>query len=180
MVYASGTPFILWLSSQPDKYSVPLVNNIGTITNAVAVVSALSTSYYTDIRGKRWEPLVLAGILCVFSNLVLSIWSIPDGLKFFAYISVGWAQGAVAVIIAWTAESLAEDLEVRAITLATYNTFGEVTALVVPLVAWQVSHAPTFRGGFIWVNPPPRQSQKEVLTYITKPQGNHYQCSVPG
>ncbi|EXJ79541.1 hypothetical protein A1O3_07820 [Capronia epimyces CBS 606.96] len=150
MAYASGTPFLLWLSSQPDKYSVPLVNNIGTITHAVAVVSALSTAYYTDLRGRRWEPMVLSGVLCVFSNLVLAVWAVPDGLKFFAYIANGWAQGSIAVIIAWTAENLADDLEVRAVTLASYNAFGEVTGLVVPLVAWQVSHAPTFRGGFIW------------------------------
>jgi ACS family pantothenate transporter-like MFS transporter len=151
MVYASGTPFLLWLASQPDRYSVPLVNNMGTITNAVAVVSAVGTSYYTDLRGRRWEPIVLTGVLCTFGNLVLAVGDIPDRLKFFAYISVGWAQGCIPVLIAWTAESLAEDLEIRALTLAFYNTFGEITALVVPLVAWQVSHAPGFRGGFIWV-----------------------------
>jgi ACS family pantothenate transporter-like MFS transporter len=152
MVYGSGTPFLLWLASQPGKYSVPLVNNIGTVTNAVAVVSAISTSWYTDLRGKRWEPVVLAGILTLFGNLVLAVGDIPSGLTFFAYIAIGWAQGCIPVIIAWTCEELAGDLEVRAITLAVYNTLGEITALVVPLVAWPVSKAPGFRGGFIWVS----------------------------
>ncbi|KAH8664539.1 pantothenate transporter [Xylariales sp. PMI_506] len=148
--YASGTPFILWLDSQPGKYSVPLVNNISTVTNAAAVVCALTTSYYTDLRGKRWEPVVLAGVLCVFANLVLAIGNIPDGLRFFAYIAVGWSYGTIPVIAAWTAESLSADLEVRAIAFALYNCLGEITALVVPLVAWPVSRAPGFRGGFIW------------------------------
>nr|XP_031857885.1 uncharacterized protein CI109_006681 [Kwoniella shandongensis]KAA5524957.1 hypothetical protein CI109_006681 [Kwoniella shandongensis] len=148
--YAAGTPFLLWLKSQPDKYSIPLVNNIGTVTNAVAVVSALTTSWYTDMRGKRYEPIVLNGILAVVSNLVLSIWSIPSGLKFFAYIALGWTQGSIPIIFAWIADELAGDLETRAIAFACFNVFGEVTGLVVPLVAWPVSHAPGFRGGFIW------------------------------
>ena len=185
MVYATSTPFLLWLDSQPDKYSIPLVNNIGTVTNATAVVCALLTSWYTDLRGKRWEPIILAGILCVFGNLVLAIWhGIPSSLKFFAYLLIGWAQGTLPVIIAWTAEELAGDLETRAITLATYNTLGEMTSLVVPLVAWPVSKAPTFRGGFIWVRTsihplfPLFAQTKDKITDKSTPQGNNYQCSI--
>lgn len=108
-------------------------------------------SFYSDLRGSRIEPIVLSGVLCIFANLVLAIWNIPDGLKFFAYISVGWSYGTIPVLVSWTAEGLANALEVRAIALASYNTISEVCGLVVPLVAWPVSKAPGFRGGFIWV-----------------------------
>ncbi|KAJ5603682.1 hypothetical protein N7537_006638 [Penicillium hordei] len=150
MTYSEATPFILWLDSQPDKYPVALVNNLSTVTNGAAVAGALMMSFYSDIRGSRAEPIILSGILCIFANLVLSIWNIPDDLKFFAYISVGWSYGTIPVLIAWTAEGLAGDSEVRALTLASYNCLGEITSLVVPLVAWPVSKAPGFRGGFIW------------------------------
>ncbi|KAJ5901481.1 hypothetical protein N7495_002009 [Penicillium taxi] len=150
MIYSDGTPFILWLDSQPDKYSVALVNNMSTITNGAALVGALVMSFYSDIRGSRIEPILLSGFLCILANLLLVIWKIPDGLKIFAYIAIGWSSGALPVVITWTAEGLAGDLEVRAIALAAYNCFGEITALVVPLVAWPVSKAPGFRGGFIW------------------------------
>lgn len=151
MTYCEATPFILWLDSQPNKYSTALVNNISTVTNAAAAGGALIMSFYSDIRGSRLEPIILSGILCIFANLVLAIWDIPNGLKFFAYISVGWSYGTIPVLITWMAEGLAGDLEVRAISYAIYNCFGEITSLVVPLVAWPVSHAPGFRGGFIWV-----------------------------
>lgn len=108
-------------------------------------------SFYSDLRGSRIEPIVLSGVFCIFANLVLAIWNIPDGLKFFAYISVGWSYGTIPVLISWTAEGLANDLEVRAIALASYNTISEICGLVVPLIAWPVSKAPGFRGGFIWV-----------------------------
>ncbi|KAJ6128665.1 hypothetical protein N7471_009882 [Penicillium samsonianum] len=118
--------------------------------NMTYIAGALIMSFYSDIRGSRTEPIILSEILCIFANLVFSIWDIPDGLKFFAYISVGWSYGTIPVLIAWTAEGLAGDLEVRAITFASYNCLGEITSLVVPLVAWPVSKAPGFRGGFIW------------------------------
>ncbi|KAL4867469.1 hypothetical protein BDV12DRAFT_186644 [Aspergillus spectabilis] len=147
MTYCEGTPFILWLDSQHEKYSVSLVNNMGTITNAAATAGALIMCFYSDIHGSRIEPIIFSGVLCVFANLVLSIWNIPDGLRFFAYISVGWSYGTNPVLITWTAEGLAGDLEVRAIALTSYNTFAEIAGLVVPLVAWPVSKAPGFRGG---------------------------------
>ncbi|KAJ5287227.1 hypothetical protein N7478_002913 [Penicillium angulare] len=149
--YPQSNPFILWLDSQPDKYGVALVNNISTVTHAASTVGALVMCFYSDIRGSRIEPIIFSGILCIFSNLVLTIWKIPDGLKFFAYISIGWAYGTIPVLIAWTAEGIATDSEVRAIVFATYNTLSEICGLVVPLVAWPTSKAPQFRGGFIWV-----------------------------
>ncbi|KAJ5739723.1 hypothetical protein N7533_012507 [Penicillium manginii] len=150
MTYAEATPFILWLDSQPDKYPIALVNNLSTVTNGAAAAGALIMSFYSDIRGSRLEPIILSGVLCIFTNLVLSIWNIPDGLKFFAYISVGWSYGTIPVLITWTAEGLANDLELRAVSFATYNTIAEICGLVIPLVAWPVSKAPGFRGGFIW------------------------------
>jgi ACS family pantothenate transporter-like MFS transporter len=151
-IYGLGTPFILWLKSQPEKYSIPLVNDVGTITNAVAALSAIANSYFSDLRGNRWETIIFSASLAAFANLLLVIWDIPDGLKFFAFISIGWAEGVLPVLITWTAESLAHDLEVRAISLAAYNTIAEITSLVVPLVAWPVSKGPRFRGGYIWVS----------------------------
>jgi ACS family pantothenate transporter-like MFS transporter len=150
--YASSTPYLLWLKSQPERYSIPTINNLGTLTNAVAIISALTTSWYTDLRSKRWEPVIFAGVLSVFSNMVLAVWKIQNGLKFFAYTALGWVDGTSPILIAWMAEAFAGDLEARAVSLASFNCIAEITALVVPLIAWPVSKAPEFRGGFIWVS----------------------------
>lgn len=64
---------------------------------------------------------------------------------------MGWSYGTIPVLIAWTVEGLAGDSEVGVLTPVSYNFLGEITSLVVPLVAWPVSKAPSFRGGFIWV-----------------------------
>lgn len=149
-LYGYNTPFLLWLKSQHGKYSIPTVNNLGTVSSAVSIVSAIAVSYYTDLTGSRWEAAILAGIVCLFSNIVLAVWDVPYGLKFYAYIALGAAHGVGPLLVTWTAEALAGDLETRSIVFAVQNTFGEVAGLVVPLVAWQVSHSPSFKGGFIW------------------------------
>ena len=150
---------VIWRTAKPlhsffglihNQTSIPSHYNLSTVTNGAGAAGALIMCFYSDIRGYRTEPVILSGISCIL-NLVLSIWNIPDGLKFFAYISVGWSYGMIPVLIAWTAQGLAGDLEVRALTLACYNCLVEITSLVVPLVAWPVSKAPGFRGGFIWV-----------------------------
>lgn len=151
-LYGYNTPYLLWLKSQNGKYSVPEVNDLGTVSSAVAVVSAIAVSYYTDLSGSRWEAALLAGVVCLFSNIVLAVWDIPYGLKFYAYIALGAAHGVGPLLVTWTAEALAGDLETRSIVFAVQNTFGEVAGLVVPLVAWRVAHSPTFHGGFIWVS----------------------------
>lgn len=150
-LYGYNTPFILWLKSQKTKYSIPEVNNLGTVSSAVGVVTAIAVSYYTDISGSRWEAALLAGVVNIFANIVLAVWYVPYGLHFFAYIALGATHGVGPLLVTWTAEALADDIETRSIVFAVQNTLGEISGLVVPLVAWQVSHSPTFQGGFIWV-----------------------------
>lgn len=150
-LYGYNTPFILWLKSQKTKYTIPQVNNLGTVSSAVGVVTAITVSYYTDVSGSRWEAALIAGLLNIFSNIVLSVWHVPYGVHFFAYIVLGATHGIGPLLVTWTSEALADDIETRSIVFAVQNTFGEISGLVVPLVAWQVSHAPTFQGGFIWV-----------------------------
>jgi ACS family pantothenate transporter-like MFS transporter len=110
-----------------------MVNNLGTVSSAVAVVSAIAISYYTDLSGSRWEAAVTVGVVCLFSNIVLTVWNVPYGLHFFAYIALGAAHGIGPLLVTWTGEALADGLETRSIVFAVQNTLGEVAGLVVPL-----------------------------------------------
>jgi ACS family pantothenate transporter-like MFS transporter len=74
----------------------------------------------------------------------------PKGLKFFTYISIGCTYGSIPVLVAWTAEVLAGNLGVRAISLASYDMFSEIVGLALPLVAQPVGKAPGSGGRFSW------------------------------
>ncbi|TVY91379.1 Pantothenate transporter [Lachnellula willkommii] len=134
-LYGYNTPYILWLKSQKKKYSIPMVNNLGTVSSAVGVVTAISVSYYTDITGSRWEAALLAGVVCVFSNIVLAVWKVPYGLHFFSYLALGAAHGIGPLLVTWTGEALADDLETRSIVFAVQNTLGEVAGLVAACIS---------------------------------------------
>lgn len=151
-IYGAGLPFILWLKSQPEKYGTAMVNNLGTVSSAVTIVSALIVAFWVDLRGKRYEPALLFAIILIFATIVLAVWDVPYGLHFFAYLALGAAVGIFPVVSTWIADVFAEDAEARAIVYAVRNTLGEVCSLVVPLVGWPVSHGPRFKGGFIWVS----------------------------
>ncbi|KZF20374.1 pantothenate transporter [Xylona heveae TC161] len=148
--YGASTPFLLWLKSQPHKYSIPKVNTLGTVTSAISVASALLVAFYSDITGRRWDSALLAGFLMLFTNSVLAGWTVPYGLKFFSYILLGACHGVQPSIITWTAETLSDDMELRSIMIAVENVVAEINYLLVPLAGFQVSKAPRFRGGFIW------------------------------
>ncbi|KAK9479608.1 major facilitator superfamily domain-containing protein [Lipomyces japonicus] len=147
--YPSGTPYTLWLSKL-DKYSIPMINNLSTITQAATVVSTLLFGFYSDWRKSRAEPIFISGILILVCNVMLLVWHIPDGAKFFAFIMLGVASGPTNLVIPWLAETYSHDLEARSTSIAVCNVGWVVINLVVPLVAWPTKSAPRYFGGYVW------------------------------
>ncbi|KAK9464400.1 major facilitator superfamily domain-containing protein [Lipomyces arxii] len=149
--YASATPYLLWLGdSTTPVYSVSLVNNLSTISYAISIVSAMFFAFYSDWRGNRWDSMLMAAVLVLICNAILLVWNVSNGAKFFAFIALGFCNGPINLVIAWIAETLAYDLEVRSIALAFVNMGYCILALVLPLSAWQTEDAPRFYAGYIW------------------------------
>ncbi|KAK7203714.1 pantothenate transporter [Myxozyma melibiosi] len=147
--YPSGIPYTLWLDSNP-KYGVSMVNNLSTITYAAQIVSNMVSGWYSDYRRNRWEPMLYGGILILVCNVLLLVWKIPNGAKFFAFIGLGVANGPTNLCVPWIAEVFSHDVEARSAAIAILNVGWVVINLVVPLVAWPTSAAPEFKGGYIW------------------------------
>ncbi|KAK9367569.1 major facilitator superfamily domain-containing protein [Lipomyces kononenkoae] len=145
--YPSTTPYLLWLG---DNYSTVMTNNLSTISYAISIVSAFFFAFYSDWRGNRWDSLLMAGIVVLVCNIILLIWNVPTGAKFFAFIALGFCNGPINLVIAWIAECLSYDLEVRSISLAVVNVGYTVFAAVIPLTAFQTQDAPRFFAGYIW------------------------------
>ncbi|KAK9312825.1 major facilitator superfamily domain-containing protein [Lipomyces starkeyi] len=148
--YPSGLPYTLWLASMPSKYSVPMINNLSTIANAGTIVSTMVCGFYSDWRQNRWETMLYGGILILVCNIVLLVWKVSDGAKFFAFIGLGVANGPTNLIVPWLAEYMSHDLEARSASIAIVNVGWVVINCVVPLVAWPTASAPRYRGGYIW------------------------------
>ncbi|KAK9368245.1 major facilitator superfamily domain-containing protein [Lipomyces kononenkoae] len=147
--YPSGLPYGLWLKSKP-QYTVSMVNNLSTITYAATIVSTMVCGFYSDWRQNRWETMMYGGILILICNVILLVWNVPDGAKFFAFVGLGVANGPTNLIVPWLAEFMSHDLEARSASIAIVNVGWVVINCVVPIIAWPIPAAPRFFGGYIW------------------------------
>ncbi|KAK9448414.1 major facilitator superfamily domain-containing protein [Limtongia smithiae] len=147
--YPAGTPYTLWLKSK-TQYGVAMVENLSTITYAAQIVSIMLCGFYSDWRKNRWETMLYGGILILVCNVLLLVWNVSDGAKFFSFIGLGVANGPTNLIVPWLAEVMSHDLEARSASIAIVNVGWVVINLVVPLVAWPTASAPEYKGGYIW------------------------------
>ncbi|KAK9479609.1 major facilitator superfamily domain-containing protein [Lipomyces japonicus] len=146
--YPSTIPYAFWLKAK--GYPDAMVNNLSTITYAATIVSTMLCGWYSDWRRNRVETMLYGGVLILVCNVILLVWNVPAGAKFFAFIGLGLASGPTNLIVPWLAENMSHDLEARSASIAIVNVGWVVINLVVPLVAWPSSKAPTYKGGYIW------------------------------
>lgn len=95
-------PFTLWLKST-GKYSIELINVIPTSQSAVQLVLTVLFAILSDRWRNRPALMSVSTFWGFFTAVVLAVWSVPDGLKWFAFemfrayvpygpISMAWAK----------------------------------------------------------------------------------------
>ncbi|CZR68652.1 related to transporter protein [Phialocephala subalpina] len=85
-----------------------------------------------------------------FSSLVLAIWAVPSGLKWFAYFISRAAVPYGPLSMSWANEICGADAEERAIVLGVMNASGYAFNAWLPLLTYPVKQAPKFRKGFVY------------------------------
>ena len=145
---AGAVGFQLWLKEQ--GYSIPYINTIPTITAAISVVTTLLYAWSSDtiFRGARWPPIVFSGFINIFINICLTVWNIPDGLKWACFLMHGFGGGISGLLFAWAHEICAGDNEERALVTASMNEFAYVIQAWLPLLIWQQVEAPSYPKGY--------------------------------
>lgn len=126
----SGLP--LWLKA--EGYSVKDINTITTVMHAVTIVASIICGVFSDIYDAKVLLIAITALLNIFAGILLAIWNIPSGLKFFAFFLSGSADGIAAVIYAWANEICSSNAEERAIVLSSMNTIGNTFGAWLPLL----------------------------------------------
>lgn len=78
---------------------ISLVGDLSTITYAGSIISGLLVAFYSDIRGNRWEMLLECDLFLVVANIILMVWNVPVGAKFFAFMALGVAQEVLPICV---------------------------------------------------------------------------------
>ncbi|KIY53255.1 MFS general substrate transporter [Fistulina hepatica ATCC 64428] len=136
----------LWLKSKSDKYSVPQINTLPTFIN---LISAVSSWIGTTLAGtiaiwKMWSFSMVSAWLLI----VMTIWYVPDGLKFAAFYLSGVAGMTSPILYSWTNTILRNDPEERAVVMSSMMTAGYSTYIWVPLFTFPTVQAPRFPNGY--------------------------------
>ncbi|KAI9896055.1 hypothetical protein N3K66_008955 [Trichothecium roseum] len=135
----------LWL----DKagYSVEMKNILPTF---IDLLRALSSWLGTTLAG----CLSLRGLwtfqfsFCFFAILVLTVWSVPDVLKFVAFYFGGFSGMASPILYSWLNSTLSENYGERGLIISSMMTLGFCTQIWVPLFTFPTVEAPEFRHGY--------------------------------
>ncbi|WQF82307.1 Putative major facilitator superfamily, MFS transporter superfamily [Colletotrichum destructivum] len=135
----------LWLRS--TGYSIELVNILPTFIDLLRALSS-------------WLGTTLAGCLSIrglwtfqasfvlFACIVLSVWNVPDILKFCAFYFGGFSGMASPILYSWLNSTLKENYGERGLIISSMMTLGFCGQIWVPLFTFPTVEAPRFPHGY--------------------------------
>lgn len=129
-------------------YSVYTVNLLPLGGYAISIVFNIGLNALSDWKGWRWQVSIGTAALQLISTAVLSAW--PDShatIMTFYYLSFATAAWGYA-LLAWLAQILRREPEVRSIVVGLAVTLVYVGHATIPLAVWRVSDSPRYPIGF--------------------------------
>ena len=145
---SSQPAFPLWLKA--EGYSVREINIYPTITEVISIITTLIYAWTSDslFRGARWPAIVFSGVVKIFAYACLTVWTIPNGLKWASFLLCGFGGGISGLTFAWAHEICSDDNEERALVTGSMNQMAYVIQAWLPLVIWQQVEAPAYPKGY--------------------------------
>lgn len=143
----SSGSYILWLQSL-HKYSIPKINQLSTITPALGIVYVAIVSFIADNLQTRCGALVFSQTFNWLGNVILAIWDVPEGAKWFAFALQYFASSHYSVTFGWMSDAMRGTPQQRAITTISLNMFGQAVTAWTPLLVWRTVEAPRYLKGF--------------------------------
>jgi len=145
--FASNTTFALWLTNQ--NYSLSNRNNFPSGIYAVGIISTvMSALYLSKVKHARhWHiSMVIAVVMCVVAIMIRSNATSPAVMFTAQYIG-GIAYAGQAVFFAWANVVCHEDLQERAVVLASMNMFSSVVNSWWSLLFYAATMVPHYKNG---------------------------------
>ena len=145
--FASNATFALWLQHQ--GYSLSHRNNDPSGIYAVGVVSTILSAIYLSKfkRARHWYiGVILAVIMCVVA-IMIRIAPLSPGVMFTAQYLGGVSYAGQAVFFSWANIVCHDDLQERAVVLASMNMFSGAVNAWWSLLFYAASMVPRFEKG---------------------------------
>ncbi|SMR59008.1 unnamed protein product [Zymoseptoria tritici ST99CH_1E4] len=145
---SSVNPFAIWLKS--EKYPISLVNIIPTAQAAVQFVLTVSLAIVSDYYRNRAGVMTIATAFGLAVSIVLAIWHVPKGAKWWAFIMFRAYVPYGPLAMAWANEICSSDAEERSIVIGMMNSFGYAVQAWLPYLTFPGVDSPRFLKGWIF------------------------------
>ncbi|KAK9452529.1 major facilitator superfamily domain-containing protein [Dipodascopsis uninucleata] len=136
----------LWLKSL--DYSVQAINILPTIGSAIAMVFSFVFAVFNDLLHWRVQAILVTIFFPSLGFLILGIWNIPFGLKFFAYLIPRLGNSLGSFLLVWSTEIFQDDAEMRGLLPGLSNGLLFAITSWLPLLIFPTPKAPRFPIGF--------------------------------
>ncbi|KAJ5518366.1 Major facilitator superfamily domain general substrate transporter [Penicillium expansum] len=144
---ANTASFLLWLKSL-HRYSSATQNELNSISPALGIFFILFINISTDLWLDRAWAITLASSFNFTGLVILAIWDVPEGAKWFAY-SVQYSAVAVSsVLYGWVNVLYRDSPEERAIVLVLATAISTMWTCWIPLFTYPTVEGPRFIKGY--------------------------------
>ena len=116
---------------------------------SVAIVSTWIAAFYVDYTRDRFWINPAMAVLVSISSILLLVWDIPYGVKFFAFALQGVGYMGQATNFTWCNIVCRGDDQERAVVLASMNIASNIMNSWWGIVLFPATDAPRFRNGWI-------------------------------
>ncbi|RAO69969.1 uncharacterized protein BHQ10_005981 [Talaromyces amestolkiae] len=139
--------YLLWLKSL-NRYSVPKINELGTLQAVCGIFFVLSTAFLSDLLvGPVWA-LTIGQTFNIAGLIILLIWNVPEGAKWFAFMTNFAAASTSTIVYGWVNHIMRHSPAQRAVTLILGTAWAQSSTAWIGLLTYPTVEAPRFKKGF--------------------------------
>lgn len=139
--------YLLWLKSL-GRYSVPKVNQLGTTSPAIGILFVLGANFTSDLALGPLLTMTVAVTWNLVSMVILAIWSVPEGAKWFAFNSLYVQVAPASLFYGWFNEILRRDSLGRSATLMLSYMIAQSSTAGTSVAVFPTSEGPRFLKGW--------------------------------
>lgn len=152
---SSGTSgsYALWLKSLTDldghpRFGPGQLQDYTALTPGLGLIWLILTCSFADLFSSRWGAIVFSQVFNVLGNIILAVWHVPEGAKWFAFCLqyFGWAMAPV--LYSWQGDICRKDIRERQVVLVTMNILAQQSTAWIAVLVWKTVEAPRFLKGF--------------------------------
>ncbi|WVQ63197.1 uncharacterized protein L199_001348 [Kwoniella botswanensis] len=145
--------FNLFLKSlkNPDGtavWSVAQVNALPMVGYAISIVLVWGWGWASDYFQTRWAIIFAQAVLGLIPGIIMSVWNVPMGAKYFSYFLSFSFIATSPPLFAWLSDMTPHDSEMRAFIIGCCTATWYAVNSWANVLIWPAKEAPHYRVGW--------------------------------